>query len=92
MELIDFIPYGHKNAITSNQLGMLTGLSSRDIRKIISRAKRETLIINLQDGKGYFKPTEDERELVERYLKQEQSRFKTIAWSLRSAREFLKNG
>lgn len=90
MNLVDFIPYGHKNAITSNQLGMLTGLSSRDIRKIISQAKRDTLIVNLQDGKGYFKPTEDERELVERYLKQEESRFKTIAWTLHSAREFLK--
>lgn len=90
MNLVDFIPYGHDNAITSNQLGALTGLCSRDIRKIISQAKRDTLIVNLQDGKGYFKPTKDERELVERYLKQEESRFKTIAWTLRSAREFLK--
>jgi hypothetical protein len=90
MNIVSLIPIGYENAITRAELRTLTGLPDRKVRDMIFQARRETPILNLQDGKGYFKPTEDERELVERYLKQEESRFKTIAWTLHSAREFLK--
>lgn len=92
MSILDYIPFGHNNAITGSRLSELTGISKREIRRMVSQARRETPILNLQDGKGYFKPTEEEKYLVERYVKQETARLKSVGWSLKAAREFVKNG
>lgn len=65
-----YIPIGQANAIPLKKLCEITGLDSRVIREKISLARRKTCIINLQDGNGYFIPSEDEKPLVERYVKQ----------------------
>ena len=91
MDIIDFIPYGQKNAIKMSKLIDLTGIkSSREIRLLISQARRHTVVLNLQDGNGYFRPTDEEINLVERFKQQEQSRAKKIFWSLRGCNEFIK--
>ena len=92
MCVLDYIPYGHNNAVTCERLSEITGINRRNIRKIISEERRKTPILNLQDGKGYFKPTEEEKYLVECYIKQETARLKSVGWSLKAAREFVKNG
>ena len=57
MKIIDYIPVGHKNAVTRKQLVILTGLSDRKIRNMIQEeCNREHPILNMQDGKGYFQP------------------------------------
>lgn len=88
----DYIPIGQANAIPLKKLCELTGLDSREVREKISLAKRKTCIINLQDGKGYFIPSENETPLAERYIKQEMARSKSIEEALKSAKEFVKNG
>lgn len=91
MNILEFIPFGRENAVTTRKLTEITGIkSSRKIRNLISQERRNTAILNLQDGKGYFRPTDEEIKLVERFKKQEQSRAKKIFWSLRGCNEFIK--
>lgn len=75
MKIIDYIPVGHKNAVTRKQLVILTGLSDRKIRNMIQEeCNREHPILNMQDGKGYFQPAYDEMHLVRLYRAQENHR------------------
>lgn len=91
MDILKFIPFGQENAVTASKLTIYTGIKDkRKIRRLISQARRHSVILNLQDGKGCFRPTDEELDLVERFKKQEQSRAKKIFWSLRGCNEFIK--
>jgi hypothetical protein len=86
------IPVGHQNAVTRKALHISTGMNDRRIRKAIHEARRKTPILNLQDGSGYYVPDmEDEVDKAElrKYVKQEESRLKSIGWSLAAARKTL---
>ena len=89
MTIIDYIPYGKDNAISRKQLCNLSGLPDRVMRKEIEKARQEYAILNAQDGSGYFRPTDEEKALVERWLRQERSRSKSIDTSTRGAEMFL---
>ena len=91
MDIVDYIPFGRENAVTRTQLRIMTGLNDRKIRDKISEARRDTVILNMQDGNGYFRPLPEERHLVEAYDKQETARLKSIGWSLKATRQMLKN-
>lgn len=91
MDIVDYIPFGRENAVTRAQLRSRTGIDDRTIRDMIAAARRDTVILNMQDGKGYFRPLPEERHLVEAYAKQETARLKSIGWSLKAARQMLKN-
>ena len=91
MDIVDYIPFGRENAVTRAQLRIVTGLNDRQIREQISQARRDTVILNMQDGTGYFRPLPEERHLVEAYDKQETARLKSIGWSLKATRQMLKN-
>ena len=65
MDIVDYIPFGRENAVTRAQLRIVTGLNDRQIREQISQARRDTVILNMQDGKGYFRPLPEERHIVE---------------------------
>lgn len=90
MDILDYIPYGKENAIDRKTLEMLTGKPDRINRELISIARRKTPILNLQNGTGYFRPLPEEKELVEEYVRQEESRLKSIGWSLKAARQFVR--
>ena len=86
-----YIPYGRENAISRKRLAQATGLSDREIRETIALARRNTVILNLSDGNGYFRPIPGEEDnLVKQYYKQELIRLKRIGWSLRATRMMLK--
>ena len=51
MDITTYIPKGKENAISRKALIELTGLPDRKVRECISQARRETVIINLQNGK-----------------------------------------
>lgn len=91
MDIVDYIPFGRENAVTRAQLRSRTGIDDRTIRDMIADARRDTVILNMQDGKGYFRPLPEERHLVEVYAKQETARLKSIGWSLKATRQMLKN-
>lgn len=90
IDITEFIPIGRANAVTGSYLASKLHIPERDVRKLISHARREEVIINLQDGKGFFKPAESEGTLVEFWLKQESSRLKEHAMSLRASRRYVK--
>lgn len=87
MKITDYIGRGRENAVTRSRLAELTGLGDRTIREMISQERRETVIINLQNGDGYYIPTKAEE--VKRFVSQETARLKSIGWSLKAARKLL---
>ena len=90
MNIIDYIPFGKDNAISRTSLVVKTGLSDRKIRDLISKTRRDYPILNLQNGKGYYLPTNQDKEELEHYIKQETARAKSIFWSLRGAKKAIR--
>lgn len=91
-ELINIIPTGRKNAVTRAYLCAASGMTDRTVRALIHEARRYTVILNLQNGSGYYKPDlgdKTDREELKRYVKQETSRLKATGWSLAAARRAL---
>lgn len=90
----EYIPFGKNNAISRKTLCSITGLSDRRIRDEIADARRYHVILNMQDGAGYYRPDPSdpiEKLEIERFVHQETSRMKSIGWSLKAAREAIKN-
>lgn len=90
MNIIDLIPFGKENAIRRGTLVMLTGMNDRAVREAIAKARRDTPILNMQDGSGYYRPTEDDVEELRHFVSQEERRAKSIFYALRSARNEVK--
>ena len=90
IDIVNYIPIGRDNAISRQELCIKTGLSDRKVRNMIKMARRNIVILNIQDGSGYFLPGAEDTALVRKYLKQEEHRAKSIFWALKSARKYLK--
>lgn len=93
-DILDYIPVGHDKAVTRAELVDWTGIKDRALRILIHTARRKIPILNLQDGEGYFIPDMnllEEREMLKKYIKQEESRLKSIGWALKAARRTAKN-
>ncbi len=87
-EIVNCIPHGHENAVTRSELIVRTGEKDRAIRNAI--ASSDELVINLQDGKGYFKPTPEEGQLVDIFMRLHKSRIKEEFKRIRQARDWNK--
>lgn len=75
MDIKKYIPKGHESAVTIETLMAMTGMSNRAVRRAI--AESDAIILNMQDGKGYFRMnprTKAERAFAEKYSAQEKSR------------------
>ena len=96
MNITDYIPTGSNNAISRKNLCAVTGLSDRIVRGLIEEARRETIIISNNDESGYWLypdfPTEQEKELLRKFVKQQESRAKSIFYALYPARQMMKGG
>lgn len=88
IDIVQFIPIGSKNAITRADLRDKTGLGDRQLREAISQARRTTCICNKQDGNGYYIP--DQVQEIQSFIAQETHRAKSIFWSLKGARELMR--
>lgn len=86
MQIEEAVPFGHENAVTRSELAVRTGLPDRAIRDAIN--KSEALIINMQDGKGYFRPLPEESSLVEAWIAIFNSRIKEEKKRIRQARKW----
>lgn len=76
MDILEFIPYGRENAIKRKTLRDLLGVTDREMRVMIADARKETPIINLSDGQGYYRP--NTRYDLDRYIMQEKARAEKI--------------
>ena len=55
MNITDFIGTGRENAVTRSELVAILNLPDRTIRRLIQEARdRGEIIINAQDGAGYY--------------------------------------
>ena len=94
MNIIEYIPKGFENAISRKNLCKITGLNDRVMRERIEEARRHTIIISNPDGSGYWiypdNPTDEEQEHLRRYVKQQESRAKSIFYALYPARQRMK--
>ena len=65
--ITDYIPFGKENAVTRAHLRAATGLPDRKIREEIEQARRRgAIIINAQDGAGYYQ-SEDKKDIPKQY-------------------------
>lgn len=90
VDVIKLIPYGKENAISRDVLSAKVGCSDRTMRNLINKARRTHVIINLQNGSGYYRPTDEDIDDVLKYKLQEENRAKDIFNNLQPVREFLR--
>lgn len=87
MKIEDYIPYGHENGVTRKQLAMLFEGKGKDpdrmAREALQEARGRTAILNLGDGKGYFRPLPSEKDLVIRWRRGQLNRAKEVKKSTR---------
>ncbi len=85
-----YIPFGKENAVSRQYLSIATGMSDRKVRMQIAQARRDYPILNLSDGKGYYRPTAEEYLEAKQFYHQEIARAKSIFWSLFGLKRWLR--
>ena len=93
-DILDYIPTGHENAVTRADLCRITGLNDRAMRDALHDAKLKIPILNMQDGKWYFiqdMNKENDRLILLRHVRQEESRIRSTDDTLKVERQTLKN-
>lgn len=90
VDVIKYIPFGKENAISRDKLTAELGCTDRTMRDLINKARKRVVIINLQNGDGYYRPTDEDMEDVLRYKKQEENRATEVFGNLQPVREFIR--
>lgn len=85
--MIDITDYITETPISREELCALTGLTDRQVRHEIQKAKLEMPIINV--GTGYYKPTSPNDPNLKQYVFQEMHRAKEIFRGLMACRMLL---
>ena len=71
------IPRGRENAISLKALAQITGISERRVRiKMEAARKRGVIILNFQDGRGYFQS--EDIEDIQKQFEANERRTKSI--------------
>ena len=87
VKIEDYIPYGHENGVTRKQLARLFEGQGKDpdrmAREAIQEARGRTAVLNLGDGKGYFRPLPGEKDLVLKWKRGQNKRAEEIKKSTR---------
>ncbi len=96
MRITDIIPKGSKNAISRSYLLTLCkehgiAKSDREMRRLIQEERATSVILNLQTGAGYFRPTKDDLPELKHYIAQENDRSLAILHNLKMARNVLED-
>ena len=87
--LVSVLKQGHESAITRQTLCNTMQMSDRKMRALIEKARDEgVLILNEQDGKGYYLPKSIKD--IERQYRQDTSRAMAILKRRKHMRKILK--
>lgn len=96
--IIDLIPVGRDNAISRDYLvtfcvqnGLVDENKSpeskdRAMRRLLERARLDYTILNLSDGEGYYRPSKDDLQDLQKYIRQEESRAKATFRNISNAK------
>lgn len=86
--ILSCIREGKENAVHLSELIQYSGMPERTVRRIIRYLRRQGIVI-ISSQSGYYFPA-DETELRV-FIKQEERRAKSVFYTLRAARQLLKN-
>ena len=101
--IVELIPVGSGNAISRNllvQLCVQNGLideslsvSGKDrlMRRLIEHARIDYTILNLSDGRGYYRPSKEDLMELQKYIRQEESRAKSTFKNLSMAKKLYED-
>lgn len=85
-----FIPIGRNYAIKRKDLCEKYQITDDVMREKLRKYREQgEVIINLQDGLGYFRPQKDETYLVELHIKQETNRAISCFKAIRAEKKWL---
>ena len=91
MEIEIYIPVGKSRAISRGDLAGIVGLNDRETRREIQHAReRGALIMNDQDGKGYYRIGPDDLDTAERQYWQDTARAMAILKRRKALHAILK--
>ena len=88
--VLDAIPFGKENAVTREYLTAKTGLPDRQVRKAIEEIRRNHIVLNDQDGKGYYRSYD--LDDIERFYRQERARALAVLYRMKPMRILLRGG
>lgn len=89
--IIANIPAGRENAIKKEDLQTATGFSDRALRREIQAAREKgVLILNAQDGRGYFRADESDIDELKAQYRQDTARALSILRRRKTIRAILK--
>lgn len=96
MKIEHLIPLGSTNAISRAELlhrCIMHGIaySDRAMRKAIEDARKEVVILNMQDGRGYFRPSASDKDKLRHFIVQERDRSISISRNLKMANALLED-
>ena len=91
MNILDFIPIGKDHPVKREALMSVMRLPDREIRAMIEQERRNGhIIINLQDGRGYYRPAESDFESIMYQYRQNKSRAMSVLVQQKYLRRALK--
>ncbi len=86
VSIIDLIPVGRNNAISRDDLiqkcvsaGLVdqnTIYKDRAMRRLLEKARIDCTILNISDGRGYYRVSREDLQDLQRYIRQEDNRAK----------------
>lgn len=94
MNILDLIPFGRENSISTAELARLLQAEQRTVRATVSRLRRQGFIICSNSDSsigrtGYFQPVS--KEELETFVRIETLRINTHRAAIKSARKKLKS-
>lgn len=90
-EVIDLIPF--INPVSRWELKEMAGMSDRRVRHYIQKAREDgELIVNMQDGSGYMRVTEEDLPILLRQYKANEARMISLSKQQKTLRKILKEG
>lgn len=96
-DIVNLIPFGKENAISRKELAAKSGCTDRRVRQGIEDARVSgEIIVNLQNGRGYYRVdpknmTEADRGCVEAQMKINRARAMSILVQQKHLRRALAN-
>lgn len=91
MKITDLLGVGEANAVSRAELASRAGMSDRQMRAAIQQAREDgELILNAQNGAGYFLASADDLNAIERQYRQDTARALSILKRRKAMRRLLK--
>lgn len=95
------IPVGYENAKTLPEMVQIYKANGffdnnivsleRQTRRILARVGIDYVVCNLQDGKGYFRPTKEDLSELRKWVNQEERRAKEIGKRIHKGKRLLED-